>query len=90
MRANERTDERVAQYLSLNSWLLSTIVVGWKEKGQEKHQETKGGAVKCDNTFGLLFSLPIFAFEIRLTDVIVECIAYWIKHSFARGKKSPP
>ena len=66
------------------------IEEGWKEKGQEKHQETKGGAVKCDNTFGLLFSLPIFAFKIRRTDVIVECIAYWIKRSFARGKKSPP
>ena len=26
MRANERTDERVAQYGSLYSWLLSTIV----------------------------------------------------------------
>ena len=26
MRANERTDERVAQYYSLYSWLLSTIV----------------------------------------------------------------
>ena len=26
MRANERTDERVAQYFSLYSWLLSTIV----------------------------------------------------------------
>ena len=28
MRANERTDERVAQYFSLYSWLLSTIVQG--------------------------------------------------------------
>ena len=27
MRANERTDERVAQYYSLYSWLISTIVV---------------------------------------------------------------
>ena len=26
MRANERTDERVTQYFSLYSWLLSTIV----------------------------------------------------------------
>ena len=26
MRANERTDERVAQYFSLYSWLFSTIV----------------------------------------------------------------
>ena len=26
MRANERTDERVAHYYSLYSWLLSTIV----------------------------------------------------------------
>ena len=26
MRANERADERVAQYFSLYSWLLSTIV----------------------------------------------------------------
>ena len=25
-RANEQTDERVAQYFSLYSWLLSTIV----------------------------------------------------------------
>ena len=28
MRANERTDERVAQYCSLYSWLFSTIVKG--------------------------------------------------------------
>ena len=27
MRANERMDERVAQYFSLYSWLLSTIVL---------------------------------------------------------------
>ena len=27
MRANEQTDERVTQYYSLYSWLLSTIVL---------------------------------------------------------------
>ena len=39
MRANERTDERVAQYCSLYSWLLSTIVPGyvhrWRDDGTE-------------------------------------------------------
>ena len=32
-QANERTDERVAQYYSLYSWLLSTIVVRRKGEG---------------------------------------------------------
>ena len=32
VRANEQTDERVAQYYSLYSWLFSTKVKGGKEK----------------------------------------------------------
>ena len=35
VRANERTDEWVAQYLRLDFWLIWTIVHGWKKKGSD-------------------------------------------------------
>ena len=36
VRVNEQTDERVAQYYSLYSWLLSTITGGQVETSQTK------------------------------------------------------
>ena len=46
MRANERTDERVAQYLRLDSWLIQTTVQG-KKKGRVKLK-----MIKVKNTPG--------------------------------------
>ena len=87
MRANERTDERVAQYLRLDSCLFQTTVQQWQRRMRQCRGG--GGSTACTpeemrrkpSWISLSFLPPLWSRINKTSDVLSHLLVYSLTYS---------